>query len=138
MFFSTRGTPINVRALAETLGKSGYSVDLLVYPFGENLNINNVNIIRSKKVPFVKSVPVGPSLQKILLDIPYFFHVFCLIIRNNYKVIHGIEEAGLVIGLVRKLLKAKVVFDMDSHMTCLLYTSPSPRDATLSRMPSSA
>ena len=24
------------------------------------------------------------------------------------------------------------------HMDCLLYTSPSPRDATLSRMPSSA
>ena len=24
------------------------------------------------------------------------------------------------------------------HKTCLLYTSPSPRDATLSRMPSSA
>ena len=24
------------------------------------------------------------------------------------------------------------------HMICLLYTSPSPRDATLSRMPSSA
>ena len=24
------------------------------------------------------------------------------------------------------------------HYTCLLYTSPSPRDATLSRMPSSA
>ena len=27
---------------------------------------------------------------------------------------------------------------LDSGMTCLLYTSPSPRDATLSRMPSSA
>ena len=26
----------------------------------------------------------------------------------------------------------------DTHLTCLLYTSPSPRDATLSRMPSSA
>ena len=25
-----------------------------------------------------------------------------------------------------------------SYLTCLLYTSPSPRDATLSRMPSSA
>ena len=25
-----------------------------------------------------------------------------------------------------------------NHYTCLLYTSPSPRDATLSRMPSSA
>ena len=28
--------------------------------------------------------------------------------------------------------------DMDEYNTCLLYTSPSPRDATLSRMPSSA
>ena len=27
---------------------------------------------------------------------------------------------------------------MSSHPNCLLYTSPSPRDATLSRMPSSA
>ena len=26
----------------------------------------------------------------------------------------------------------------DSYMTCLLYTSPSPRDGLLSRMPSSA
>ena len=30
----------------------------------------------------------------------------------------------------------QVVFDPDTP--CLLYTSPSPRDATLSRMPSSA
>ena len=27
---------------------------------------------------------------------------------------------------------------VEKHMGCLLYTSPSPRDATLSRMPSSA
>ena len=30
------------------------------------------------------------------------------------------------------------LLDHNHHMTCLLYTSPSPRDATLSRMPSSA
>ena len=30
------------------------------------------------------------------------------------------------------------VADLDRMKTCLLYTSPSPRDATLSRMPSSA
>ena len=28
--------------------------------------------------------------------------------------------------------------DQDGHVTCLLYTSPSPRDRTRSRMPSSA
>ena len=35
--------------------------------------------------------------------------------------------------MVKKM--QKVAF---RHRTCLLYTSPSPRDATLSRMPSSA
>ena len=29
-------------------------------------------------------------------------------------------------------------YHSDAYQTCLLYTSPSPRDATLSRMPSSA
>ena len=38
----------------------------------------------------------------------------------------GIEEAGL-----RQAIDDELSF-------CLLYTSPSPRDATLSRMPSSA
>ena len=32
----------------------------------------------------------------------------------------------------------EVLSETDDTITCLLYTSPSPRDATLSRMPSSA
>ena len=40
------------------------------------------------------------------------------------EAVHAICDAGKV--------------DMVLVMTCLLYTSPSPRDATLSRMPSSA
>ena len=37
------------------------------------------------------------------------------------------------------LLKADVLAkSLDQNINCLLYTSPSPRDATLSRMPSSA
>ena len=51
----------------------------------------------------------------------------------------GITLTVVIIGLIGSLyaimggLKAVAVSD-----TCLLYTSPSPRDATLSRMPSSA
>ena len=33
---------------------------------------------------------------------------------------------------------ARMAVVFDSFVSCLLYTSPSPRDATLSRMPSSA
>ena len=35
-------------------------------------------------------------------------------------------------------LEAKGDLHIDYHHTCLLYTSPSPRDRTRSRMPSSA
>ena len=51
-------------------------------------------------------------------------------------------------GHVHKLISATLVHAYESNetirmttrmlATCLLYTSPSPRDATLSRMPSSA
>ena len=36
------------------------------------------------------------------------------------------------------LSRGGVVYESKAHYDCLLYTSPSPRDATLSRMPSSA
>ena len=50
------------------------------------------------------------------------------------------EEVEAIEELVVNLLKGKKTDEEgnESSMTCLLYTSPSPRDATLSRMPSSA
>ena len=43
-------------------------------------------------------------------------------------------------GVVERFsqINPKVLFITDQYYYCLLYTSPSPRDATLSRMPSSA
>ena len=38
----------------------------------------------------------------------------------------------------REIEQKELVIDEDGRNNCLLYTSPSPRDATLSRMPSSA
>ena len=41
-------------------------------------------------------------------------------------------------SLAAQTLRPDRVIVLDDASTCLLYTSPSPRDATLSRMPSSA
>ena len=38
----------------------------------------------------------------------------------------------------QETIKIKLIDDMFKSATCLLYTSPSPRDGLLSRMPSSA
>ena len=59
-------------------------------------------------------------------------------------VVHGHEAGQLPVDLDQKGLGrgfAPVVGegqDTEKTLLCLLYTSPSPRDATLSRMPSSA
>ena len=46
----------------------------------------------------------------------------------------NIQNGQIYVGLLDKIVQ----FCKDHGYTCLLYTSPSPRDATLSRMPSSA
>ena len=45
---------------------------------------------------------------------------------------------GMRALLVFYMIKGFLSYNDGAAYTCLLYTSPSPRDATLSRMPSSA
>ena len=64
----------------------------------------------------------------------------------NGNVLQGIYPAGLALNKEHSIFNAANVpssmipmLDMCiQYSPCLLYTSPSPRDATLSRMPSSA
>ena len=51
--------------------------------------------------------------------------------ENAHKFINGIKAIEVDGNSATEKIKALIRF-------CLLYTSPSPRDATLSRMPSSA
>ena len=70
-------------------------------------------------------------------------------IKEDFKASmseEDMEELGFLVGpyfkAAQKEAVRRVVLDekirLDGRKTCLLYTSPSPRDATLSRMPSSA
>ena len=53
--------------------------------------------------------------------------------RTNAIVKRGTQEAQIRMGDCMTYEEGEGIY-----ITCLLYTSPSPRDATLSRMPSSA
>ena len=58
-------------------------------------------------------------------------------IKSTTKAQQGLYEYDAVSRLRDSQLGGDKVHDIANYI-CLLYTSPSPRDATLSRMPSSA
>ena len=58
-----------------------------------------------------------------------------------YRRVKNLKDKGYIDKNVAVLNKKKLNLERPYFVhvkTCLLYTSPSPRDATLSRMPSSA
>lgn len=118
-FFANRGTPFNVRAILETLSAEGYQVDLFAYPFGEEIPCANLTISRSFSCGF-RSVPIGPSLKKVILDVPFFFQALWQGLFARYDLFHGVEEAGLIAWILARLKRRPYIFDMDSCMTTQL------------------
>ena len=58
---------------------------------------------------------------------------------SKYSTSQLLENTGLDKNTARNAIKNKTSRSISNYIRfCLLYTSPSPRDATLSRMPSSA
>jgi glycosyltransferase involved in cell wall biosynthesis len=113
-FYVDRGTPMNVRLLCKVLGEAGHSVDLLVFPTGRDVALENVNIIRLPNVFRVHSIPAGPSLIKLAFDVLLTMKVLYLCLKTRYDVIHGIEEGGFLAVIGGKIFRKFSVFDMDS------------------------
>ena len=67
-----------------------------------------------------------------------------IIYRLSKEITESEFTNPLLLGIPRRgdLIAKRISKNLDqlnyAHDICLLYTSPSPRDATLSRMPSSA
>ncbi|MDP6581379.1 MAG: hypothetical protein QF681_12055, partial [Vicinamibacterales bacterium] len=68
-FFEPRGTPFSEYHRIKALGELGYQIDLVTYPFGQDVELPNLRIYRCAKPPFVRRVAIGPSLVKMLLDL---------------------------------------------------------------------
>ena len=61
------------------------------------------------------------------------YDIYSRLLKDRIIMLTGPVEDNMANSVIAQLL-----FLDAQDSTCLLYTSPSPRDATLSRMPSSA
>ena len=83
------------------------------------------NLKNTKNLDFNFEQNINGKIENGNCTIEYPKKIFCEYARSNNKIL---VSNG----------KSLVIKTRTSYYSCLLYTSPSPRDATLSRMPSSA
>ncbi len=113
-FFQWRGSPLRVRFDAQALAESGYAVDLLVMPVGDDFPIPGVTCHRAPNIVRAKNLPIGPSPAKATLDVSLYFKASALARANHYAVIHGIEDAGPIAAVLARRHRAKFVFEKHS------------------------
>ena len=132
----------------------------------KKLNINNYHFLSgpsfADEVLYGKPTALSLSSQKVNKNIGNIFKYtniriyyseglktleFLSIIKNIYAIGAGIIDAeslgqnarsAYITRCVAEIKSMIKYLNLNENMICLLYTSPSPRDATLSRMPSSA
>jgi len=119
-FLQPRGTPFSILYRMRALVDLGHEIDLLTYPIGRDVELPGVRLHRSPRVLGIRSVPIGPSVRKLLLDVGIHSAAKRLLSRRIYDVLHTHEEAGFFGGRLARRYGVKHVYDMHSQLSAQL------------------
>jgi len=115
-FFEPRGTPFSELHRIRALTSLGHTVDLVTYPFGSDVTMPGLRIIRSLRPPFVSRVRIGPSWAKVPLDALLSLTALRVALTGKYDAIHSHEEGGAIGIVLAALLRKPHLYDMHSSL----------------------
>jgi glycosyltransferase involved in cell wall biosynthesis len=115
-FFQPRGTPFSEYYRIKALIELGHEVDLVTYPVGDDVQLPGLHIFRTARLPGIHSVPIGPSLVKIPLDVLLFFSSLRRMLAMRYDLLDCHEEAGLMGVVLSRLFGVPTIYDMHSSL----------------------
>ena len=118
----------------KALGELGHRVDLVTYPFGRDVDLPNLRIVRSRRPPFLRGVRIGPSFAKIVLDVFLAATAIGLARRTRYDAIHSHEEAGLLGVWLARRHGVPHLYDMHSSLPQQLANFRYSRSALIRRV----
>jgi glycosyltransferase involved in cell wall biosynthesis len=130
-FFEPRGTPFSEYHRIKALTELGHSVDLVTYPFGADVSLPNLQIVRTLKPPFARRVSIGPSFTKLVLDVFLCGTAWRQSRRQRYDLVHSHEEAGPLGVWIARRLGVPHVYDMHSSLPQQLTNFRFARSRTL-------
>jgi glycosyltransferase involved in cell wall biosynthesis len=113
-FYRLRGMCIAQKQYLEALSEGGHEVDVLTFPFGADLRLEGVRILRLPRLPGIRDIPIGPSWQKAVLGCVMFGVAAVMCATRRYDVVHACEEAAFWAAILRKMpFGFWLVYDMD-------------------------
>jgi glycosyltransferase involved in cell wall biosynthesis len=123
-FFTPRGAPLCVSLYIGALLASGYAVDLVTYPYGEEMRHKDLTIYRVPRIPFIRSIKPGLSVAKFPLDLLLFCTALWRLCRERYSAIHTHEEAALMGILLARVFACKHLYYMHCDLTDMMPQVP--------------
>jgi glycosyltransferase involved in cell wall biosynthesis len=115
-FFEPRGTPFSefhrIRALLEL----GHTVDLVTYPFGRDVSMPGLRIVRCLRPPFITRVKIGPSAAKLPLDLALAVTAVRQALRQRYDAVHSHEEGSAIGVALAAMFGLPHLYDMHSSL----------------------
>jgi len=133
-FFEPRGTPFSEFHRIRALTALGHQVDLVTYPFGQNVSMPGLRIFRSARPPLVREVGVGPSIAKIPLDLLLTLTAIRRALADRYDAIHSHEEGGVIGAMLASALRVPHLYDMHSSLPQQLTNFAFSRSRVMTRI----
>ena len=115
-FFEPRGTPFSEFHRIRALTALGHQVDLVTYPFGEDVSMPGLRVIRCLRPPFVTRVKIGPSAAKFPLDALLTLTALRVALSGKYDAVHSHEEGGVIGVVLSAFLRIPHLYDMHSSL----------------------
>ena len=115
-FFEDRGTSIAVAHVLHAVSELGYRTDVLSFPPGRKLDIRGVRYLELADPFGFRSIPIGFSLKKVLLDALLFARTRRQLSRQPYVCLHAVEEAAYMAAWLRRSRELFVTYDMASSL----------------------
>jgi glycosyltransferase involved in cell wall biosynthesis len=94
----------------------GHTVDLVTYPFGRDVEMPGLRILRCLRPPFVRRVRIGPSWVKVPLDASLALSAMRAALRTRYDAVHSHEEGGVIGVMIARWLGVPHLYDMHSSL----------------------
>ena len=116
-FFPWRSPCIRAEHDLLALAQLGYEVDFLTVPIGAHHPMPSIRILRVPNLLFARTLPEGPSLRKFIFDLLLLAYGVVLVRRNQYAVVHGLDDAGVVAWAVGRLGRCAVIFEKHADMS---------------------